>query len=234
MAIDLQEPSNAYAVSLSAQTTDDFPYRALSRGAIASMILAVLAVIGLVPGFQVFLVLAVFGIAAAIMGLRITRLYPREYSGRMLAKVALTANLLLLLGGVGEHAYIYATEVPEGYQRVHFYSLQQPATAIHTEPTEAALALNKQKIFLKGYIHPSAGSGQLNRFVLVPDLGTCCFGGQPKSTDMVEVTLTGGHTVRASLLKVKLAGDFFVTPHGAQSKDFENPVYYRLRADYAK
>jgi len=151
-----------------------------------------------------------------------------------LAKVGLALNLLLLVGGVGEHSYIYATEVPDGYQRVHFYALQQPTGAPLDIPTQAAIDLDKQKIFVKGYIHPTSGSGQLTRFVLVPDLGTCCFGGQPRSTDMMEVTLTGGKTMRTGLTKVKLAGKFLVTPVGMQSKDFDNPMYYRLRADYAK
>ncbi len=235
MAADLQESEIVEndSFALSSKVSDDFPYRALSRGALVSVILAVLALFGLVPGFQVVLVLAVFGIAAAIMGLRLTSLYPKEYGGRMLAKIGLSLNLLLLVGGVGEHAYIYATEVPDGYQRVHFYALQQPTNGPDV-PTAEAISLDKQKIFLKGYIHPSAGNGRLNRFVLVPDLGTCCFGGQPKTTDMVEVVLTGGQTVRANLMKKKLAGEFFVTPQGMRSKDFENPVVYRLRANYAK
>ncbi|QEG39425.1 DUF3299 domain-containing protein [Roseimaritima ulvae] len=237
MAVDLQEseqePEVVQDVALSSQTNDDFPYKALSRGAIVSVFLACLALVGLVPGFQVALVLAVFGIAAAIMGLRVTSLYPKEYGGRMLAKIGLTLNLLLVVGGVGEHAYIYATEVPDGYQRVHFYALQQPDDG-PKGPTEEAVSLDKKKIFLKGYIHPSAGNGRLTRFVLVPDLGTCCFGGQPDTTDMVEVVLTGGDTVRANLMKKKLAGEFFVTPQGMRSKDFDNPVVYRLRANYAK
>lgn len=233
MAADLQTSEIAEDVSLTSDTAGDFPYRALSRGAIVSVLLAALAVFGLVPGFQVVLVLAVFGMAAAIMGLRLTSLYPKEYGGRMLAKIGLALNLMLVVGGVGEHAYIYATEVPEGYERVHFYALQQPADGPDL-PTKEAISLDKKKIFLKGYIHPSAGNGRLNRFVLVPDLGTCCFGGQPKTTDMVEVVLTGGHTVRANLMKKKLAGEFFVTPQGMRSKDFDNPVVYRLRANYAK
>ena len=84
------------------------------------------------------------------------------------------------------HTYIYLTEVPEGYTRVHFYELQQEAGG-PDQPTEKAFEIDGQPIFLKGYIHPSSGSGLLKRFILVPDLGTCCFGGQPKSSDMIEV-----------------------------------------------
>ncbi|WP_237607384.1 hypothetical protein [Roseimaritima sediminicola] len=243
MATDVQEKEPQANVTtepaafsdpvLSGTAEADFPYRALSRGAIVSVALAVVALVGLVPGFQVMLVLAVFGIAAALLGLRMTSLYPREYGGRLLAQIGLSLNLLLVVGGMAEHAYIYATEVPEGHQRVPFYVLQQTEEGLDF-PTEEAMQLNNEKIFVKGYIHPSAGSGRLTRFVLVPDLGTCCFGGQPKSTDMIEVVLTGGQTVRANLLKKKLAGDFMVVPQGTQSQGFDNPVVYRLRANHAK
>lgn len=234
MAVDLQEAEAVNAYETSVQIApEDFPYRALSRGAIASVILAPLAMIGLLPMFLVLLVLAVFGLATAVMGLRATRLYPREYSGRMLAKVGAVFNLLVLFGGIGWHSYVYATEVPDGYERMSFYVLQSPDNAPDVPPEEA-VGYDGKQVFVKGYIHPSSGDGQLNRFVLVPDLGTCCFGGQPKSTDMMEVVLTGGQTVRGGLSKIKLAGEFTITPMARQRADFENPCFYRLRADYVK
>jgi hypothetical protein len=139
----------------------------------------------------------------------------------------------LLLGGSGYHSYVYATEVPEGYQRVSFYELQQPDRGPDM-PTERALEVNGHDIFLKGYIHPSSGSGLLRRFILVPDLGTCCFGGQPRSTDMIEVTLTKGQTVRGGLTKLKLAGKFTINPYAQKTADFDNRIYYQLRAEHVR
>ena len=131
------------------------------------------------------------------------------------------------------HTYIYLTEVPEGYTRVHFYELQQEGSR-PDQPTEKALEINGQSVFLKGYIHPSSGSGLLKRFILVPDLGTCCFGGQPKSSDMIEVTLSGSQTAKAGMTKKKLAGTFMLNQLPQRVTDFDNTVFYRLKVDQVR
>lgn len=217
--------TSAYAADPAA-----FPYRALSRGAIASIIFAVVALPGLVPVFSPLLALAPLGMVAAVIGLRSIRRYPQEFSGAALARFGLLANAVVFFGGVGLHSYIYLTEVPEGYTRVAFYELQSP-TGSPSGPTDKAIAIDGESIFLKGYIHPSSGSGMLRQFILVPDLGTCCFGGQPDSNDMIEVTLSGGQTAKAGLIKKKLAGTFRLNRAPVEITDFDNPVYYQLRVD---
>lgn len=207
----------------------DLPYRALSRGAIVSLVLAVLALPGLVPTFEPMLVLSLIGLITALFALRTIRRYPNEYSGRVLAIGGAMFNSLLLVGGLGMHTYIYLTEVPEGYERVSFYTLQTPEGQ-PDRPTAEALAIDGKDVFLKGYIHPASGDGQLRRFVLVPDLGTCCFGGEPRSSSMIEVTLSDGQTVRSSMMKIKLAGKFVVNKYLQPSRDFDNAVFYRLQA----
>lgn len=208
----------------------DYPYRAISRAAIVSIALFLPAMLGLVQAFAVMLVFALFGIGAAVMGLRTVSRYPDEFSGKPLAMAGLALNSLLLVGGVAQHSYVYATEVPEGYTRVSFFDLQQPEH-LPDLPNAKAMEIDGQAVFLKGYIHPSSGSGLLRRFILVPDLGTCCFGGQPRSTDMIEVTLTGGQTVTAGLTKLKLAGKFMLNPNAQKSADFDNRIFYQMRVD---
>lgn len=213
----------------------DFPYKAISRGAIFSVIFALLALPGLLQDFSPLLAIALLGTAAAIVGWIANRRYPDEYGGMGLAKAGLAINLVLLCGGIGMHVYTYMTEVPDGYTRVHFYELQQGDTAVGMDrPTEKAVQVSGEDIFLKGYIHPSSGSGLLKHFILVPDLGTCCFGGQPESSDMVEVTLTGGQTTKANLRKKKLAGKFLVNQAATAITDFDNSVFYRMRVDLVK
>ncbi|MEM6687812.1 MAG: hypothetical protein AAF664_00205 [Planctomycetota bacterium] len=211
----------------------EFPYRALSRGSVVSMILAIIALPGLMESFAPLLVLTIIGLIAGVLAIRTTRRYPEEYSGGGLAKAALTLNLLLLVGGCSLHAYTYATEVPEGYTRVHFYDLQVPDGSPQ-EPTDIAINSDGDDIFLKGYIHPSSGGGMLKQFILVPDLGTCCFGGQPKSSDMVEVTLMGNQRTIANLRKKKLAGTFKVAPVGSKLNEFDNAIFYRMKVDQLK
>ena len=209
----------------------EFPYRAVSRPAIASIIFFVLALPGLAPTFSALLALTVVGMIAAGVGVRATSRYPNEFSGRAVAVTGLALNALLLVGGIGEHVFIYLTEVPDGYRRVAFYQLQQDDGVVLDQPTETAMSIDGEQVFLKGYIHPASGSGMLRQFILVPDLGTCCFGGQPRSSDMIKVTLKGGQTVKAGLLKRKLAGTFIVNPVRRKVTDFDNPIFYRLRVD---
>ena len=211
----------------------DLPYRALSRGAVTSIILFVLALPGLIPTFEPLLALSIFGLMAGLFSMRTVKLYPAEYSGALLGQVGVMLNTLLLVGGTTLHTYIYLTEVPDGYERVGFYELQMPEK-FEDAPTAKAAEVDGQNMFLEGYIHPASGSGQLNRFVLVPDLGTCCFGGEPRSTSMIEVSLPPGETIRAGKLKIKLAGKFVLNKYRQESPEFDNPVLYRLQADIVK
>ena len=211
----------------------DFPYRAISRAAVATVIVIFPAMLGLIQAFSPMLVFALVGIILASFALRTIKRYPDEYSGYSLAVAGMAINACLLFGGVASHAYVYATEVPEGYDRVAFYDLQRPEPQPDF-PTETAMTLDGKPVFLKGYIHPSSGSGMLRRFILVPDLGTCCFGGQPRSTDMIEVTLTGGQTVKAGLTKLKLAGKFMLNPQAQKAADFDNQIFYQMRVDHLR
>lgn len=218
-------------VQLSAASdSHEFPYRALSRAAIASLIMAVLALPGLIQAFIPFLFFALIGIVCAVVAIRAIIQWPREYSGRLLAVSGLVLNGLLLVGGGLWQTYVYVTEVPEGYTRVSFFDFQQ-APPLPDVPTSVAMDNNGKDVFIKGYIHPASGSGLLRRFILVPDLGTCCFGGQPRSTDMIEVTLTQGKTVRGGLTKRKLAGKFTVNEHARSTAGIDNQLFYQLRVD---
>ncbi|MDA8745749.1 DUF3299 domain-containing protein [Rubripirellula amarantea] len=220
-------------MSSSGDELTDFPYKAISRSAIISLVLAVVALPGLLQDFAPLLGIAMVGILVAFLGMRATRLYPEEYSGRTVAILGFFLNLALVVGGIALHTYTYMTEVPEGYTRVQFYDLQAEDNG-PDRPTEKAVAAHGQDIFLKGYIHPSSGSGLLKHFVLVPDLGTCCFGGQPESSDMVEVTLKGGQTAKANLRKKKLAGRFIVNQAPQSITDFDKAIFYRMQVDQVK
>jgi hypothetical protein len=208
----------------------DYPYRAISRAAVISVLMIVPGLLGLIGAFWPMLVFAAVGVVLGITALRTIRRYPDEFEGSLVAKAGMVVNSLVLLGGISFHSYVYATEVPDGYTRVSFFDLQSPEH-LPDLPTNKAVEIDGEAVFLKGYIHPSSGSGLLRRFILVPDLGTCCFGGQPRSTDMIEVTLTGGQTVRAGLTKLKLAGKFMLNPQAQKAADFDNQIFYQMRVD---
>ena len=201
--------------------TVEFPYRAISSTAITSSVFAGLGAIG---GFFFWpaLGLSLIGVICGWMSYRQIRRYPEEFEGLKLALLGITSNALIVMGGAAFHIFVYVTEVPEGYTRVQFYELQQDASQSLDMPTHRAVEIDGDAVFLKGYIHPSSGSGMLKKFILVPDLGTCCFGGQPKSSDMIEVSLLDGQATKAGLTKKKLAGEFIVNKVSRKVTDFDN------------
>ncbi len=112
MSADLQMSSTADQV--------EFPYRAMSSTAIASLVFAVMAAL---MGFFFWpgLGMAVIGVSVGVMALSKINAYPDEFDGRNIAVAGILLNLAVLLGGASMHAYVYLTEVPEGYSRVQFY-----------------------------------------------------------------------------------------------------------------
>ena len=64
-------------------------------------------------------------------------------------------------------------------------------------------------------------------------MGTCCFGGQPKLTDMIEVTLDEPLRIEYSMRKRKLAGIFKVDTQ-LKAIDGLGGVYYQLQANHRR
>ena len=209
-------------------SSDNLVYQSVSRAAVASIVLAVFGLlafiwVGLLP-------LPVVALMLAISGLLSIRRYPDELLGKRLAVSGLALSGITLATAPVYHAYVYATEVPPGYERIAFSALKSPSGAPDMPPP-AALELDGRQVFVKGYIHPtSMDTPRAKKFVLVPDLGTCCFGGQPPLTHMIEVTLTGDALATRSLRKQKLAGTLHVN-RTLKPIDGLEGVYYTLKAD---
>ena len=215
-------------------------YRILSRSAVVSAVLAMISLLA----FLVF-PLVLFAAVAVVLGITAMstiRRYPDEYVGMGAAVLGTVVGTCTFLGGSATHIYEYSTEVPEGYSRISFSELQpdrkEPHTLIRNRdailPMRAA-ELNGQQVFIKGYIHPGvATNGKVDHFILVPDMGTCCFGGQPKATDMIEVKLKPDVSrVKYSTRTVKLAGTFVLAEQSSDFKELHSVVYH-LEADVAK
>ncbi|MEE3373009.1 MAG: DUF4190 domain-containing protein [Planctomycetota bacterium] len=197
---------------VSADASDYAAYRALSKSAIVSVSFAILAAGGVlaIP----LMVFALCGLLFGVISLRALKRYPNELTGRGPAWAGIVLSLAMFTGAAGRHTWIYLTEVPEGYQRISFYDLRPRRRSMELV-SGTAVDLNGKKVFIKGYMHPGVkDQGKVQQFVLVPDMKTCCFGGQPDLFDMMEVTLTGvtkGKTnLKYSTQKLKLAGDFVI------------------------
>ena len=204
-------------------------YRSLSLLAVASFAMAVLGVPALI--MPLLLVLPAMGIFFGLLGVRSIRARRTELAGLGLAWAGLALCVLLLTVGSARASYIYATEVPDGYARVSFRELQPVRERPDLPVPPSAIDLDGQRVFVKGYVYPDERGAQLKQFVLVPDLGTCCFGGQPKLTDMIEITLDDPLRTQYSRRKHKLGGILKVDTRIKPISGLEG-VYYRLEADY--
>ena len=207
------------------------PYRAISKAAVISLLLGLLSILGLYYAALLFLALvaAVLGIIGYLSVIR----YPNELTGKTLAIAGAILGGCLFVGGIAKHTYVYATEVPEGHIRISFADLQPDANYPGMPVPPAALDLNGKPIFVKGYLYPDNQQYNIKRFVLVPDLGTCCFGGQPKLTDMIEVTLEEPLQTVYNMKKRKLAGELKVDMTLKPVADVTG-VYYQLKADHLR
>jgi hypothetical protein len=202
-------------------------YRAVSKGAVLSVILGLLSISAFsIPALAIF---ALIGLMFGWNALRNIRRYPTELSGKGIAIVGIMLCGIIFASSVTMHSVTYATEVPEGYQRISFADLQPLSQHPELPVSPDALTLNHKKVFIKGYIYPDGQQANIKRFVLVPDMGTCCFGGQPKLTHMMEVTLTDPDRVKYSLRKRKLAGELIVDT-ALKPIDGLGGVFFQLKA----
>lgn len=218
----------------SVATVDEtFPYRGVSKAAVLSLVFGVLSLSALAAGAMLIFPLA--GMVWAVIAVLNIRRYPAELSGTRMAVAGGTLSGLLLVTSVSLQVHEYLTEVPEGYKRITFYQLNPEGSQEYVP--ESAKTLQGTKVFIKGYMHPGVKDAQdVREFVLVPDMKTCCFGGQPSLNDMIEVTLIGGESLQYGFRRLKLAGELQVDarPRNKQAAGGLQAGFYQLRADQVK
>ena len=130
-------------------------------------------------------------------------------TGRTIGYVGIAKNAGVLVLGTLTMAVILINEVPKGHTPISFRQLKDdgpngPRDGIPI-PNEIR-ALDGKKVFIKGYVHNST-MGEAKEFILVGDMGECCFGDtRPKLTDMIQVKIVGKQRVSYSLMKRKFGG----------------------------
>lgn len=206
-------------------------YQSVSRGAVASLILGVLGLLSF--SFGVLLFLSILGAVFAWLALKAIKKFPDELQGKTIALAGGLLCVVTIILSPTYHAIIYMTEVPEGYERLDFSVLKAESKSVDVPPPDV-MQFDGQKVFIKGYIHPTSMDNVMSkRFVLVPDLGTCCFGSQPPLTHMIEVSLAGDQYARKSFRKQRLAGTLRIN-RNLKPIDELTGVFYQLRADILK
>ncbi len=207
-------------------------YRSVSKAAIASCVFAVLGLASFMA--TAFVILPLLAVGFGIVALVAIKRMPDELLGLNFAKIGLGLGAVLFVGSVALHSYVYATEVPDGYTRINFWDLRNnKRTALPF--SEKAIAMDGQRVFLKGYVRPGAKRKNLKDFIMVGDFGDCCFGGNPDITEIVEVNITSDDVVDHSYSLRKIGGIFRLNRSTKPVNEDDIPsVFYQIEADYVR
>jgi len=128
------------------------------------------------------------------------------------------------------HYVFYRLEEKEGYQRISYSDLRPDKEHPNLPIPPSALELDGKLVIVKGYVYPHRRRKDLQKFILVPDMAACCFGGQPALNDMIEVTLQDPLRVDFSYHRRVLYGKLKVHRQFQRRKELKG-VYYELDAD---
>src|SRR4051812_48166271 len=145
-----------------AREDESLQYRALHTGALIGLVLGILSIFVPITAANSFVgclmvaPIPIVGIILSTRALSRIRRQPDQYTGQSLAMLGLLLSLVFLIGGVSYGAYVYVTEVPDGYSRISFTTMKpdelQERSGVAIPPEVAAL--NGKKVFIKGYIRP--------------------------------------------------------------------------------
>ncbi len=212
-------------------TATEYDYRPLTPLAPVTLVLGLCSLLATVAISALAISLA--GVLVGLWCLVRIRRSDGELGGKRLALVGWLLSLMTLFGGSALHAYIIATEVPEGYRRVNFTQeiaakkpvVEDGVARVHPDVRK----LDGERIFVKGYMYPTKQLEGLDAFILVKDNQQCCFGGQPALTDMILVRMRDGLTVDYLQGLVAVGGVF--QTHDLSRGGALQPVY-ELEGEY--
>jgi hypothetical protein len=211
---------------------NEFEYRSISRAAIAAVIFTVLSPTAFMVEPLVFVPL--LGLGLSILALVNLRRFPEELIGLSAAKISLLVSLVVLVSSASRHTYVYLTEVPDGCVRMSFSDLR-PNTRTPLPYSEKAAELDGKRVFVRGYVRPGAKKRKLKEFILVGDWGTCCFGGNPKITDVVAVSIAGDQTVDYGYSVRRIVGTFRLNKNTRLTNEKDIPeVFYEIEAEQVR
>lgn len=210
---------------------NQFAYRSVSKAAIASLTFAIFGAMTAFLG-QPFVLIPALGFGFGLLALASFRRFPDELTGKGFAKVGLAFSLLILVTSVAYHSYIYATEVPPDHMRIAFSDLRPNPKTPNIPFSEKSMELDGKKVFLKGYVRPGVKRRKLKEFILVGDFGSCCFGGDPKITDVVAVSIIGDDTVDYGYSLRRISGTFRLNKQTRRTKEKDVPqVFYEIHTN---
>ncbi|HAW28017.1 MAG TPA: hypothetical protein DCY03_07845 [Planctomycetaceae bacterium] len=189
---------------------DEFSYKPVPPTAVVGLAFGLLSFIAL---FGIIgLGIAVTGIVVSLISLWSIKRSAGELGGKTVASSGVALSVFFLVSGIAYQSFVYANEVPEGYHRLNFSSDISAKGFVTKDGVQGVnpdvLKLDKQNIFLKGYMYPTGSTQNLKSFILVKDNGQCCFGGQPDVKDMILVEMQGDKRADFYAGLVSVAGEF--------------------------
>lgn len=215
---------------------DEFDgYKSIPGLAVMAIVFGLLSLLALLNIWPLKAI-PLLGLVAGALALWKIRSRPEEFRGNGMALTGLALALVCLVSGSALGAYIYVTECPDGYNRISFEKLQYEPEEPQKETPKSAQPLEGERVFIKGYAYQPAGGHieNLKEFMLVRDKGDCCFGGNPKSTDMIYVKLKGGLELGVwSMDELRVGGKFHLQRRSA-TDGITGECMYELEADYLK
>lgn len=210
---------------------DDIDYRALSGSAIAAGILALLSPLAFVDWW--LLAVPAVGVALGLVAWRDILRRPDVLTGLLLTRLAIAGSAICLVSGCAYLSWVYAAELPEGFERIHYGLLQPAEGAPAGSVPDSARAIDGHFVLLKGYMYPGKQQHGIRQFLLVRDQGDCCFGGNPKITDRVLVHLSDETGLAYTSRQKKIAGRFVLRPT-AGLDGIEGGVLYHLEEAFPR
>lgn len=221
---------------------EEFQYRPLSVGAIASVVFGLLSFLTFVAGrdsLPAGLLMCPIPVVGIVVGLRAwtrIRSMPDQQSGSKLAVAGVLLSVIGLVGGLGFSGYVYATEVPTGYTRTSFGEfrpdeVEQRGNLLVPRDVQE---LDGQKVFIKGFMRADSiqFSHNVREFRLVRDNNQCCFGdlSNVKYFDQVLVSTVGSLSTDYSTGIYRVGGILHIHPENIL-RGVGYPVY-TLEADH--
>jgi hypothetical protein len=231
------------AISRSSDLDEDqFQYRPLSVGAIASVVFGLLSFLTFLGGGEslgaclLLCPIPAIGIAVGLRAWARIRSMPDQMSGGKLAVAGVLLSTIGLVGGLGYSGYVYATEVPPGYSRTSFGELRPDEVEQRgSQPVPRDIqALDGKKVFIKGFMRADSTAVRHNikTFLLVRDNNQCCFGdiSNVKYFDQVLINTAGSLSTDYTTGIYRVGGILRIHPENIR-RGVGHPVY-TLEADH--
>jgi hypothetical protein len=229
----VQESSSNY--SLAAEQLSERgegTYQSICKPALLCFLTAIFSLGALLS--ESLIILPILGLVLFAFAVRSFRRFPQELVGRKLMVIGGIANALLLVSSAAWHIYCFNTEVPPDHQRIRF-SYLKPEKGRRVAYSTRAEELDGQRVFIKGYVRPSDRKLDLQEFILVGDFGQCCFGGNPKIDEVIEVSFQNDLRIDYGWGLRHIGGIFRLNKDTKRTSDKEVPkALYTIEADYLR